>query len=182
MKLIDLTGNKYGKLTVIERVEDYVSGGTQWLCKCKCGRMKVIRGSSLKGGRTTSCGCGAAYVKRGNKIIKSKQNKANICIDCKKACGDCSWSEVNPDTGKVRFEPVPGWTAEEVPFVLTGGNGYRKIETTYKITACPEFEPDERKNCSDCKELTKEESDWFLMDIRRILRRWADEDLRVARG
>ena len=113
-----------------------------------------------------------------------RRNRANICIDCKKACGGCSWSEVDPATGKVRFEPVPGWTAEEVPLMLSqSGGGYKKIETTYKITACPEFEPDERPNLSDCKELTKEESDWFLMDIRRILRRWAtEEEVQCVRG
>ena len=111
------------------------------------------------------------------------QNRANICIDCKKACGGCSWSAVDPATGRILFEPVPGWTAEEVPFFVTGGHGCRKIDTTYKITACPEFEEDIRPNKRGCMQLSKEESDFFLMDIRRILRRWAtEEEVQCVRG
>lgn len=41
MKYIDLTGQKFGRLTVVKRVENYVSPKgqkqAQWLCKCKCG-------------------------------------------------------------------------------------------------------------------------------------------------
>lgn len=41
-KFIDLTGQKFGKLTVIKRLPDhYTSGGNKvhkWLCKCDCGR------------------------------------------------------------------------------------------------------------------------------------------------
>lgn len=56
MKFIDLTGQKFGRLTVLKRVENK---GTSiyWLCKCDCGNEKIIRGDSLKQGLTNSCGC-----------------------------------------------------------------------------------------------------------------------------
>jgi len=57
MRLIDLTGKKFGKLTVIERVGSDKQGYATWLCKCDCGTKIIIRGSSLKGGYTKSCGC-----------------------------------------------------------------------------------------------------------------------------
>lgn len=60
---------------------------------------------------------------------------ANICIDCKKACGDCEWSEIDPITKHPRFAPVPGWTA--TPVLLAYRHG--KETTTYRITACPKF-------------------------------------------
>lgn len=57
----DLTGRKFGRLTVIKRVEDYVSPKgqhhTQWLCKCECGGECIVRGSYLKNKNTRSCGC-----------------------------------------------------------------------------------------------------------------------------
>ncbi len=55
-KLIDLAGQRFGRLTVIKRAEDK---GTQagWLCKCNCGRVSFVAGGSLRGGRTKSCGC-----------------------------------------------------------------------------------------------------------------------------
>lgn len=56
-KLIDLTGKKFGRLTVIERRGSDKYGKVLWLCKCDCGNETVVRGNSLKRGLTTSCGC-----------------------------------------------------------------------------------------------------------------------------
>lgn len=56
----DLSGKRYGKLTVIKQSEDGVIAGKnvpKWLCKCDCGNYKNILGHSLKSGKTTSCGC-----------------------------------------------------------------------------------------------------------------------------
>lgn len=61
-KFIDLTGQKFGRLTVIERAETYVSESGKskaimWKCKCECGKYVNVRGSGLKNGRAQSCGC-----------------------------------------------------------------------------------------------------------------------------
>ena len=56
MKLIDLTGNKFGRLTVICRGKNKKKK-TYWLCKCECGNVKEIQGGNLKLGDTKSCGC-----------------------------------------------------------------------------------------------------------------------------
>lgn len=60
-KFVDLTGQKFGRLTVIERAEDYVSPKgvhrSKWLCECECGTIKVIDSSGLKNGKILSCGC-----------------------------------------------------------------------------------------------------------------------------
>lgn len=56
----DLTGQKFGLLTVIsraERPEGLTSSGAYWLCRCDCGNDKVIMGKSLRTGKTISCGC-----------------------------------------------------------------------------------------------------------------------------
>jgi hypothetical protein len=54
-KLTDLTGNVYGKLIVIKRVENRY-GNPCWLCKCRCGNEKSIQGSALRNGLTKTCG------------------------------------------------------------------------------------------------------------------------------
>lgn len=56
MKLIDLTGKKFGKLTVIKK-EKSKNNHTMWLCKCDCGKEKIVGGNELKSGNTKSCGC-----------------------------------------------------------------------------------------------------------------------------
>ena len=59
--LINLSGQKFDKLTVLEKVSSKKSpsGTTKifWLCKCDCGNQCIIEGNALKTGNTRSCGC-----------------------------------------------------------------------------------------------------------------------------
>lgn len=59
--LIDLTGRKFGRLSVIRRVENYRQANgrtrTRWLCKCDCGADYIADGGHLKRGEIVSCGC-----------------------------------------------------------------------------------------------------------------------------
>jgi len=63
MKLIDLTGQRFGKLLVLERVKNR-GKEPYWLCQCDCGNKKEIAGCSLRSGLTTSCGCFAKEMRR----------------------------------------------------------------------------------------------------------------------
>ena len=55
--MIDETGKKYGRLTVIELAEINPKRGTKWLCSCECGMTTLVYGSNLRKGTTKSCGC-----------------------------------------------------------------------------------------------------------------------------
>lgn len=52
----DLTGKRFGRLTVISRCDDK-SGKISWLCKCDCGNVKNISAGHLTSGDIKSCGC-----------------------------------------------------------------------------------------------------------------------------
>lgn len=53
----DLTGNRYGRLTVIERTEERSGTAYKWLCKCDCGNYVKGATNHLKRGNIKSCGC-----------------------------------------------------------------------------------------------------------------------------
>lgn len=53
----DLTGQRFGRLTVIERRGSDKCGNALWLCKCNCENEIVASSNNLKSGHTTSCGC-----------------------------------------------------------------------------------------------------------------------------
>lgn len=55
--LIDLTGQRFERLTVVKHAGQAPAGAMLWLCLCDCGKEKIIYGSNLKIGHTKSCGC-----------------------------------------------------------------------------------------------------------------------------
>lgn len=71
MAFKDLTGQKFGRLTVIERMENTKHGSARWKCQCECGSFAAVITSNLTRGNTSSCGCLS-------KEQKSKPRKKSI--------------------------------------------------------------------------------------------------------
>ena len=55
-KKLDLTGRRFGKLTVVGPAEN-IGDKTAWICRCDCGQEKVVKTVRLQGGRAVDCGC-----------------------------------------------------------------------------------------------------------------------------
>lgn len=53
----NLSGQKFGRLTVIMPSEPAKSGHWKWLCECSCGRLTTVWATNLIGKHTISCGC-----------------------------------------------------------------------------------------------------------------------------
>lgn len=109
-------------------------------CRAKIARQKTIERYKAHYGITEE----QANEMDANFRERRNGKGANICFDCKNACGGCSWTRCDTDRkGKpIMFQPVDGWTAEKI--YRRDVNGH--IMATYSITACPEFVPDERRN------------------------------------
>ncbi len=93
MKLINLTGKTFGRLTVLERFDmDSTNTQIRWKCVCVCGIIKVVRGEGLRGGKTVSCGCkkleGNSF--RSHSMSKTPEYKAWIALKyrCSEFCSD----------------------------------------------------------------------------------------------
>lgn len=56
MNKLDLTGQKYHRLTVLECANS-INGRSAWKCQCDCGNYKIIKTEELRSGGTKSCGC-----------------------------------------------------------------------------------------------------------------------------
>lgn len=57
MRFIDLTGQEFDNLEVIEFAGYASNGNAKWKCKCKCGRFKDIASWQIINRATRSCGC-----------------------------------------------------------------------------------------------------------------------------
>jgi hypothetical protein len=57
----DLTGQKFGRLTALKRIDNYINSSgkcvAKWECICDCGKITYVATSALISGGTTSCGC-----------------------------------------------------------------------------------------------------------------------------
>lgn len=67
-KFIDLTGDKYGKLTVLHRGKNSSRGATTWECSCTCGKFSNALSINLRSGATKSCGCNQLKMLKDRKI------------------------------------------------------------------------------------------------------------------
>lgn len=58
-KLVDLSGQRFSRWTVLSKSSHETSKATSafWLCRCDCGTGRVVSGRDLRYGRTRSCGC-----------------------------------------------------------------------------------------------------------------------------
>ena len=90
-KLIDITGEKYGMLTVIARAENDARGGTMWECLCECGNKTIVSKSNLKLGVTKSCGCLRKSTKPTRKHGESHTKLYNIWNSMIRRCEDPKW-------------------------------------------------------------------------------------------
>lgn len=55
--IIDLTGQRFGRLVVVELAGRDRFSRTTWRCRCDCGVHKILRSNSLRTGHIVSCGC-----------------------------------------------------------------------------------------------------------------------------
>ena len=91
-KFKDLIGQKFGRWTVIEQADPVNDNDgrvrRRWLCQCDCGKIHIVKESSLKQGLSKSCGCARKETLRKKSInlttlklrisIQQKKKKTNI--------------------------------------------------------------------------------------------------------
>lgn len=151
-RLIDLTGQKFGKLTVIKRVEDHIQSNgrhvVQWMCKCDCGNELIVLGDSLKGKKTKSCGClQREFTKTLLKEINTKRNNYNL-TDKEYGIGYTSKNEEFyfdlEDYDKIEDYC---WFTDDNGYIVArirGSNKYAKLHRI--ILNCTEHTPVDHKN------------------------------------
>jgi hypothetical protein len=144
-RLIDLTGRKFGFFTVVSKAAAK-NRRTSWLCRCCCGKEKVINTSSLTTGNTKSCGC-----QKNNMIAQSKTKHGmtgtRLYIIWKHMTQRCE----NPNVERYRSYGGRGicvckeWRENAVAFInWAKSHGYSEELSLDRIEVNGNYEP---KNC-----------------------------------
>ncbi|HJC67268.1 MAG TPA: hypothetical protein H9931_11230 [Candidatus Enterocloster excrementigallinarum] len=76
----DLTGRRCGKLLVLEPAAEEDGSVRKWECLCDCGKRVICSGEGLLSGKTKSCGCLPAQVRREN-VKKALHFEDGTCIE-----------------------------------------------------------------------------------------------------
>lgn len=144
-KFKDLTGERFGKLVVLNNEPNLKSHSTRWKCKCDCGNIVIVYTSSLKSGATQSCGC----------LWKKKISKHNMygtriyCIydGMKTRCYNKNFKRYK-DYGGRGIKICNEWNDKENGFMnfynWAINNGYRDDLTIDRINNNGNYEPN---NC-----------------------------------
>lgn len=111
----DLTGKRFGRLTVIERDLSATKGRRKWICKCDCGNVVSVYRSHLICGQTNSCGCARKGVNlkpidKGTRFgrltvieITNRKHRNTYMYKCQCDCGNtCFMSRNQLISGGVR--------------------------------------------------------------------------------
>lgn len=77
MKLLDLSGQKFGRLTVIKRIANDDCGRVKWACECICGKKAFVVAAKLRSGYTKSCGCIKA-----DRMRKFASSRVRVDLSC----------------------------------------------------------------------------------------------------
>ena len=88
--LNDLTGKQFGKLHVIELVDNIYKKGTYWRCECECGNIIDVAAPTLINGTSKSCGCVLSY---GEVLLKQILEKHNIRFERQKSFIKCVYKK-----------------------------------------------------------------------------------------
>ena len=124
--LEDLTGKRFGRLTVIKRVPS--KNLTKWLCRCDCGKEIEALGNNLKRGHTTSCGC-YREEKRPTLAYKHglKHTRAYMIWEKMKGRCLCETNPSYPRYGGRGITICDEWRDNPVAFIEWAyANGYRE--------------------------------------------------------
>lgn len=143
MKLIDLTGQKFGRLKVIRRGET-ANKRTTWVCLCECGREVTAITCNLRSGHTSSCGCvQRERTSEANKTHRMSQTRLYRIWQCmKNRCYRKSYHAFNHYGGR-GITVCPIWKNSFEAFCDWAlANGYREDLSIDRIDVngnyCPE--------------------------------------------
>ena len=151
--LIDLTGQKFGRLTVLKKVPSHKSTNARWLCECECGNRTTVLGITLRKGESKSCGCFRAEYHKDQMTTHgmSLTRLAHIWYGMRERCY-CKTNPAYDDYGGRGISICKEWYDNFQTFSSWAlSNGYSKDLTIDRINNDGDYEP------SNCRWATKKE-------------------------
>ena len=146
---LNLIGQRFGSLVVIQEISERKNGQVQWLCQCDCGKKTNVVTGSLRSGNTKSCGC--------------QRNKGLVEYNLK-----------NSEKAKINIGEKFGYleVIEDLGFKQYYSTGHSRRQYLCKCLKCGqlkkyfqnELKSNSRKSCGCIKSLGEEKITQILTD------------------
>ena len=138
-KVKDITGEHFGRLIALYRLNNYHKKRVYWLCACECGNLKEASTDNLTRGIVTSCGCrkGENHNDKNTRLYKVWQHMKGRCY--------CITDTSYPNYGKRGIKVCDEWKNSYLAFKSWSiNNGYDDTLTIDRINVEGNYE---QNNC-----------------------------------
>jgi hypothetical protein len=171
-KFIDLMGQWFGHYRVLNR-EPSKGGSAMWRCRCDCGEERIVRGDSLRCGKSRSCGC--MQLKHGHRSHGKMSREYRAWHDAKERCY-CPRAGGFRNYGSRGISMCPAWRDSFVTFYRDMGpcpDG-RSLD---RIDVDGNYEPGNCRWATRVEQARNRRSNRYLEcgGIRQTLTEWAAE-------
>lgn len=155
---VDITGEKYGKLTAVCPTNKRTkSGGIVWVFKCDCGKMKEAPSNSVRRGLIKSCGCLRAPHNGSNTRL------FNIWVDMRQRCNNANVPNFSNYGGRGIFV-CQHWNEDFIPFRDWAiKNGYSDKLSIDRIDVNGNYEP------NNCRWATTKQQSMNTRKTRKLM-------------
>lgn len=180
-KVVDLTGQRFGRLVALEIDEGHEGRKTFWMCQCDCGNVKSVRSDYLRHGKVKSCGClkretDAANVSRNHKHKLSGTRLYRIWQGMKGRC----YNENDPrfaDWGGRGIKVCDEWRHDFMAFHDWAlANGYAEGLTIDRVDNDGDYSPENCRWASQEQQSRNRRSniDITIGNSTRTLKEWCE--------
>lgn len=176
--VIDLIGQRFGRLTVIERAENNKNSQAKWKCVCDCGNEVVVFACNLKSGATKSCGCfnSECITKRNTKHNMACSRLFNVWSMMRKRCIYPKDKRYH-DYGGRGITVCDEWQHFEAFYKWATENGYSDGLTLDRIDNNGNYEPSNCRFATFSQQANNRRSNHLLTFNGKTLtmKQWSDE-------
>ncbi len=173
----DVTGRRFGLLTVLRPDPDVTGRKTKWICQCDCGSVRSVYTYNLKNGHTTSCGCESLRKRTAARTThnKSRTRLYRIWAKMKARCtypGDRAYDKyggrgITVCESWLSFEPFEEWSLK---------NGYSSELSLDRVDNNLGYSPDNCRWATPKQQANNTRKNRIIEcnGISRTLAEWAD--------
>lgn len=184
VKLIDIHGQRFGRLTVLGKSQTSQNGGSLWICRCDCGAEVIKNASNLRNGSTKSCGClrsdasramgankehiakrSAKITQHGHKRRSAMSPEYRTWLGMKRRCQDAKYKDF-PNWGGRGIKVCERWDSSFESFLADMGPRPSADHSIDRIDPSGHYEPGNCRWATSVEQGGEHRRDLLIIEVQ----------------